>query len=1393
MAANTFRRAPLRAVFYDVDTGAEGPAFLFAGNVPPAVRRALGAATSGRADKNTKTALRAYYGGDWERVVRGSVVRGGADELDILVGLDELDGPLAPPSKAPTSAAPRTGGWTPFHAPLPPADRVIVSEQAAFPEDTFDDLKAKIRAASGVPEYAQHLFWPAGQPGAAAAVPRVLTTYRLTVAGAPTSVDIRDGLQAGAADGQAGFEGLPIDRNFEARREDVAVFSDEPHLRAGDLAGTLYVAALGVPFARRPALGPALAGAPHLRALVYHGYVAKYWPALEPEAFEAIVRASSPRLPPPLVPPEALAREREVLDAVYSNPPDPPLKVSLSVATLMVCGGASFDPRPVFASLRATPDVPLIEAKFAPGRAGGPPALGGPPDPLARPPMAATSARSGTLQRVRRAQRSLGKNTPLPRGWARSPPAVALVVRDPAAPRASRWTSVVALADGRYWIRGGWDESARVDFAAGRADLFRRVAPALALLADAGLSLPTPAGRRKTGRAAKTSPLGTFTEVSANAYWPGAVSSASARELRAAFREHEEAQLIKVWGLQTTGATFAFNVVKARAAGGGLSPGGDRESAARQKADARVFEPRGARGAVIATIANQYRRLNDPSVSERWASANPGFRVRVTHRATDFQIAVENAPAADFARAVAYSASALAAVNGSQRPGGARLRLLTARDPVLFDLKRRDGSAPLYSVLCQRPKQPTYVSVEDAQKLPPARQKALAKYWNHTSETPAYYECSNPKYPRFGFLSRGHPDGLCLPCCKKTTPAPDSHAAVVDAACGKTRRVPEEDPEIRRSRHVLSYGKIPRSGRTSRMPPSAAALLFGVLPVDHEFRLAASAGHGILGAAAVALETTPAALRAEFADFVRTGGPAIDRLLGGAVADWLATGNRDPAALASAIAAGRIPAALAPDALYTALLWAVRGTGVVVFDDTGPPRLQMAAPIRAAIERESPIEFMFAVRISASGGRSGVVLPAFVYAGGERETTRARPHLRLYSSSQALAEEFVFSLAGAARTVAGRRRFDAAAVVGLRGFTPVEQIVGGRGWVCAVVVKGPAGLARIPVEYSVAAPISAGKPTNARARFPAKALWAWVRAWNKQADDSAKIVPAATLVDDQDRVVGFWDGRLAFRHDPGGDRLAGLPVRHTGPQLAWSALRRTDALPAAAAADARRALYQNHLYRLVVLELAAQLGDERNRTARAAIKRAVARVGTDIARRKTFSEFRSALVEAAGGDTADPADIAELDAAAGRFLARGPAGRGDFLVELRDTVFAFDRVGLNRFVGSPAAVARELSRFLRGAIVEDPSLRGAKFPELPNDYAACASDRSAPQCARGALRVPVGQRDALLALLAEDVLDPTRRRAIAAIAAGVGGWTPVVDPLRFDAAPDEVVTIHATN
>ncbi|MDE2097749.1 MAG: hypothetical protein KGL39_10910 [Patescibacteria group bacterium] len=837
--------------------------YVFVGSVPKAVVQA--AERAGQWSARDAAVLREFYGADFRTRLSPPVpgqsmlesqllswrpVSGGAvdtlDELAAMIGdavtprelnaatfqnLDEfnfIDKFKPSDVEVKRSSAPESGP-------------TVYSPIATFPEDTIHDLRQKIFLATRIPPGRQHLFYERADGV-------VRLPYRVYVGDAPVSSDIRTAL---TATGGPTLVGVPVDKAIEETVQRtgelrVDALDTFQRLDAEPLQVTrVYVVDLFTVLRplTDPEAHPDLAGVLRDRYqfdLLYYGGILRFWPQLSPEALHTFlaepdaVAEKFPLLDPSYRSTETRVRaEQGILERAHAfRIPDAILaRTAVTAAVIHVAprsGRMRVDVRNVFDWVATGPGLPAVTARV----------------PL----------ESGRLSNVaKRHASSFMPRVDAAATWFVEHPdrrvAVSFMLVDPDADpsrAALGLAHITLLEDGNYTISAWWGEDERLTFGdvikkciAATAPLTAAVnamgpaafpiggelhPPTDAKLAIVPISTPRggPASTGDQKKASGDAKSASFGEITAATFWPHAITTAEFQEIVEGLRRYERAGVIAVRGLQQTG-TFVFQYRKGVT---GYDPSAvDRVI---RRPDEKLN-------------LNRYAYLTDPSFATRWAYVYAGRTVRLHHRATDIKVEVVAADGVD--EFVEITRSIYALLDGFAAAGRKAhvrvsegtskvLKRLQERDPKLFDLKRYDSSATVYSVLCQAGRQPVIYSPEEAAVLRKERKNArLTAYWNFTEGRPAFYACPSPQYPHLRLQSGRHPQGYCLPCCNHTVAAEGSRSARVNAWCLESAMRGAPGPggpptEGMDSRHVLAYGKTIPVGRIGEIPSQLSTSLF---------------------------------------------------------------------------------------------------------------------------------------------------------------------------------------------------------------------------------------------------------------------------------------------------------------------------------------------------------------------------------------------------------------------------------------------------------------------------------------------------------------------------------------------------------------------------------------
>ncbi|MHB2028961.1 MAG: hypothetical protein ACYCPT_09110, partial [Acidimicrobiales bacterium] len=174
-------------------------------------------------------------------------------------------------------------------------------------------------------------------------------------------------------------------------------------------------------------------------------------------------------------------------------------------------------------------------------------------------------------------------------------------------------------------------------------------------------------------------------------------------------------------------------------------------------------------------IRNEYLYLIDANIKLKWEQHMIGRIVYIENRNNDVKFKIINAHKDEgkyfemyiltFIYKFINTSDKLARTAPISAPTSTRLiKKLQQIDPVLYNIKRYKAKN-VYSRLCQKSRQPTVYTDDQVRAIGASK---LTKYWNFTTNKPAYYNCPNKLYPHLSFIVNAHPKNYCMPCCKKT-------------------------------------------------------------------------------------------------------------------------------------------------------------------------------------------------------------------------------------------------------------------------------------------------------------------------------------------------------------------------------------------------------------------------------------------------------------------------------------------------------------------------------------------------------------------------------------------------------------------------------------------------
>jgi hypothetical protein len=247
----------------------------------------------------------------------------------------------------------------------------------------------------------------------------------------------------------------------------------------------------------------------------------------------------------------------------------------------------------------------------------------------------------------------------------------------------------------------------------------------------------------------------------------------------------------------------------------------------------------------IVNIVNHYDFLTDGVIKQKWKTLYENSRsTKIFHRMSDIKIEICGVKEHEFF--IFYNLivtlfylfitkstnnKKLDSTKATNPETQLKLSLknLKEQDPVLYNFKNKYKSKNVYSKICQKPYQPLLLNKHAYDILPPDKKKNALKYWNFTSNKDVYYSCPNSKFPFIKFIVDKHPEGYCIPCCKKTKISQNNTDAkkIIHDICIKSHKYEKTNKTITLgSKYIMTYGKDVEPGRLSRLPEESLEPLF---------------------------------------------------------------------------------------------------------------------------------------------------------------------------------------------------------------------------------------------------------------------------------------------------------------------------------------------------------------------------------------------------------------------------------------------------------------------------------------------------------------------------------------------------------------------------------------
>lgn len=233
---------------------------------------------------------------------------------------------------------------------------------------------------------------------------------------------------------------------------------------------------------------------------------------------------------------------------------------------------------------------------------------------------------------------------------------------------------------------------------------------------------------------------------------------------------------------------------------------------------------------LVRGIPSYYLRLTSTSVASRWSGLYDRSRLlRLHQRYGDIKLEMYGVREREQDTILWYLQHMLGLFESRRVPEKLtgevknRLRKLNQTDPAMYST-RGDGLENL-SKRCQKQLQPIIYTDEEWRDLQKKESDHSLRYWNATTGEIAWYECPNPQYPYPRFLTDVHPQGYCVPCCKKSKYVPGGTKADVHEACLKDH-VWSAEGDGDRSRHVGNFTRPLAPNRLAAISDTSIRYLY---------------------------------------------------------------------------------------------------------------------------------------------------------------------------------------------------------------------------------------------------------------------------------------------------------------------------------------------------------------------------------------------------------------------------------------------------------------------------------------------------------------------------------------------------------------------------------------
>lgn len=656
---------------------------------------------------------------------------------------------------------------------------------SVFPEDKISDFKYKINKYFSIPIFRQHIWYYINGKS-------VPLEYKLIQNEVTTTIDLLSSIEQG----KEFISGIPIDMNLYRNKDFLKVEAFDNFSLMGNLLSDRNIHEFHImdldefinPI--RKELSQLVKSDKYQLNILYYSFILKFYPMMNIAAFgeflqEGSLKSSYPALDP--LPEELnyLTNQEELISDLYKiyetdlpkvTSIDQILQKSLTETTIKV----NSDYKTKIVNFRVLFDVFKLDAK---------------------------------VDGVKLYDIYNGTHIVFNKTWDDEPP-----VQDKLIPNMMVFRIVISrnpyrkmyvqlFPNGTYHIKGSWSEDLMYQFKDVHhiSDIW--VTPFIKKIntqsgvfySDAQLPIMNKSNIK-------------FVDISLSLFWKNTLSTSEFKRLDGILEKFSNARIIQEKQIDHNVLSYYF------------------------KKGMYEIDPR--RIEKISTLDNYYAYLFNSDIRQKWYVLFENIRVfTVHHRFSDVKIDITGIKEDEYSLYIRYiilifykylNLDVLKTTTTETRETKL-LSNLKEQDPKLYNFKKMYNSEIVYSKICQKPYQPLLLTKPQYEKLPSSSKSNVVEYWNFTTNTEAYYQCPNKKFPYIRFITGKHPLGYCIPCCKITKPPvrkTDKQRIIYDSCLKDHTFEKKQSLGETMSRYIITYGKSIDVGRISNLPESTMEPLF---------------------------------------------------------------------------------------------------------------------------------------------------------------------------------------------------------------------------------------------------------------------------------------------------------------------------------------------------------------------------------------------------------------------------------------------------------------------------------------------------------------------------------------------------------------------------------------